>query len=441
MASPLHPLLGGVLLSFGSIEGIGEEPLSAPERKATPERNLERACLQRPLKGKCGYFSLVCLLNVAFVSLVVVYFLVRCFDVTRERHRVGRLTRSLAAGGDSPCRGDGDEEDGEGSENEDAGIGNFEKPAFQQQAEGASVGSLVGQTQDTPRRPSLLTVAIPWGLRGNNGFANGREHATTSAVEGGYAQVLGNLNYSGGRMGRLQNPESQGPPQPGPGRRGAGNDENDQVNVEVRLLEGETLEMWEGRNLPPYAETRLLSVFKRMMEAASACRSVLGVVSERQRLQLSCEVMRLLGLELGALSLVRQHLEPLRSDLGCAVLQLGFDALKHTASLPTIETHCEPVRNLIALIIELKQPRPPTEENVALRYRKKMVSVLQTATTVVGYCLGVLEGLLKLKDGESLVVPSIVVEQQIGVIKALPQSSHNIFISSAPVEANGGQNT
>ncbi|CDI86571.1 hypothetical protein EPH_0020560 [Eimeria praecox] len=312
MDSYSYPLLKDALSSFGSIE---DGVVSGKKCKTTVHWDDPVAFAQHPFKRRFDT-SLACLLSVAFSSLAVVYLMLRCLDLLRERYRMTPLVRLLSTGGGKPCRGvEGDEGDGQGEEvgkGEGFGVGNLGGPGEFQVQEG-HFGHWKWQMEENQRWSSAPATTVPGGIGGIHGLASGRGHATTAALEEEYVEMLRQTNYLSVRRGGVHDLQSRGAPQFGPGRRGRKNHSSEPVEIEAWLLEGETLEMWEDRKLPSYAEVQVVSVFRRMMEAASACRSLLGVLTQSQRLQLSCEMMKLLGLELGAISLVREHLEPLRA--------------------------------------------------------------------------------------------------------------------------------
>lgn len=386
------------------------------------EEGQAAACLQRPFKRKPGCSSSVRLLGISLISLAVVYLLLRCLDLTRERHRVVLLRRSLAAGDDTPCHGDDENNDDEEAD-KDGDVGNFGLRELgglleEQQVETSPFGHPAGQTERNLRWPSAPERTDPRNFRGSHGFASGWENANAAALWGKDAG-----EREGDKLGERRRPlrysQSRRGGHPGPREQGGGNDYGEQMQIETELINEDTLGMWESRNVPPEFEVQLNGVFKRMMEAVSHCRSLLEALSERHKFQLSFAVIRLLGMQLGAISLVRRHLEPLRSCLGDALAQLGFDTLQHTAPAALVEKYHARIRDLLALVVELKHPRPHTEEGDANRYRVKMVTILRTAVEVVGYCLGVLEGMLKYKDGARLSLPSSAIDQQIAVVEAL----------------------
>lgn len=422
-----QPAVGAVQPSFRSIEkGV----VLRSERKTILDCGGRAECLQRSFKKKSSSFS-VRRLGVAFISLGVAYFLLRCFGLTRKKPWVIPLSRSLARGGDRPCLGDvaSGEDGGVGGE-DDAWTEGLEGNAGERQAVEGSFGRVLGQTGHPLGWSSISTTAKRGDIRGTQALASDKGHAAAAAEPEESAETA-EESYSYGGRGLLQQPHPRGTFQSSLGGDDGATEDSAQMNVEIALFKGETWDMWANRNLPTYAEMLFVSVYSRMMETASACRSLLGVLAHSQRVRLSCEVIRLLALELGALSLVREHLEHLRSNLGEAIVQLGVDALKPSGAPPTIDRHSRHIRELIALVFELKQPRPATEESVATRYRRKMISILQTATGVVGYSLGVLEGLLKLKVGESLALSRSAFEQQMDVLTGL-FDVHSAQISMDP---------
>ncbi|CDJ50013.1 hypothetical protein EBH_0030340 [Eimeria brunetti] len=412
--------------SFGTVE---EGSVLYSEGKPRLECGDQEACVQQRFKRNPSSVVLLGRVGATFISLAVVYFLLRCFVLIRGGYRVAPLNRSLAVGGSRQCHRDGedqdDEEDGEDAEGEEFWIGEVEGTPLEGQAAAKGFGHWVQQEGDTRRWPSTPAVASPGDLIQSREAASGREHARDTeehaidtAMTENYAKMLEGQWYGDTQVGDTQHLQSREGPEPGPGELKEGDEEGEEMNIRT-LLEGETLQMWEGRNLPPYNEVNLVSVFSRMMETASACLSLLTRLTDSERLRLSYAVMGLLALELGAFSLVPEHLECLRSNLGDATLKLGIDALTNSGTQPEVETYRAPLREMIALVLKLKEPRPKTEKNDPARYRKKMVSLLQTATPVVGYCLGVVRGMLQFMDGHSTELPSGVVDQQIDVVKAL----------------------
>ncbi|CDJ50012.1 hypothetical protein EBH_0030330 [Eimeria brunetti] len=408
-----HPLVGNDLPSFGSGE---QDVVPYPEHEKALDCGDRALRAQRRCNSKSTYSSSVRLLSATFISLAVAYLLLRCFELTGGRSRAGVLTRTLGAGSGRKCSGGGKDDEDKEEPEEELWIGDAEGTAWENPSQEDPFELSVWQKGDIPLWPPVPGAGSLAGFRRIHGFTYPGGHATHTEMAG-FAQQMQQQSYLEGRRVPLQYPLPPGAFQPGPGGLGEVNDSSRRMEVEVRLFEGETLDMWRDRKIPLYAEMRLLGLFDRMRDAASTCRSLLMRVPQQEQLRLAFQVMRLLALELGAFSFVPCHLERLRSELGDAIVQLGANALKNSGTLPTVELYRDPVREVIALALELKQPRPVTEQGDPLRYRKKMNSLLQTATAAVGYCLGVVEALQDLNNGGAL--PSALIERSIYVLETV----------------------
>ncbi|CDI86573.1 hypothetical protein, conserved [Eimeria praecox] len=245
-----------------------------------------------------------------------------------------------------------------------------------------------------------------------------------SLAAGGYRACLGNTNQDeeeeqAGKAGEFKGTFGQDneateldgdDPQVGP--------------TEGQLREGEAGDVWGRRNLPPFAEKQFVALFERMVDAASLCRSLLPTLNESEGLRLTHEVIRVMALDLGALSLVRKHLEPFRLVLGNALVDLGSDALKRSRGVGELET-CKAIRELMLVVGELKEPRPFTENPFNLKYKMKMTSILRTAEATGNYCMTVLKELLSATQQPRRLAPTDF-ERLLRVLKALYRvhSSH-----------------
>ncbi|CDJ42462.1 hypothetical protein ETH_00018605 [Eimeria tenella] len=176
---------------------------------------------------------------------------------------------------------------------------------------------------------------------------------------------------------------------------------------------------WSRRNLPPPVHRSLVDMFSRMVRAARLCKALLPKLTCAQRLQLTYQMMRLIALDLGAISLVREDLEPARQSVGDSLISLGLECLERSGVDPRHETQRASIRQLMGLVDKLKQHRPLQEDFGPVMYRIKMVSLMGTAGVVLKYCLGVLDGLLQRSYGQQSAPPEAVVQQQLNVIKAL----------------------
>ncbi|CDJ42461.1 hypothetical protein ETH_00018600 [Eimeria tenella] len=177
---------------------------------------------------------------------------------------------------------------------------------------------------------------------------------------------------------------------------------------------------WGERNLPGPVKQRLLIMLSRMVRASGLCRSLLPMLTCTQRLQLTYLVMRLIALDLGAISLVREDIEPARQSVGDSLISLGLECVGSSGSEAEHEGQRASLRGLMGLVHKLKERRHIVNEYNARKYRKKMLSIMGTAGLILKNCLGVLEGLLHSNYAKpSLPLPEAVVKQQFNVLKAL----------------------
>ncbi|CDJ50010.1 hypothetical protein, conserved [Eimeria brunetti] len=417
MAAYSLPLLEDVLPSAGKIE---EGMSSEAEDKIVPSLRDRTLSAQRSFKRKPPYPYSLGYLGVAFISLAVAYLLLQCYNLTRERSRLAPLTRSVAAGGGRECSPNEGERKRTGDpESEEPWIADTEGTARDNEAgEGTSEQS-ARRERRRRRWTSPSRASSPRDSRRSRGSEYEREQKKrdpdAEREEGTPAEKpekersaesgrsIPQYQLFGGRFIRgLSVLHDQ-----------------EQVNLESRLLEGESLAMWESRNMPPYAEKKVVKLYGRMIKCVSLCRSLLPGLPRSQKLQLAYELMRLLALELGAVTFIPQHIEHLRLDLGNAIVDLGNDAVDSSTNKKRAIRHCKKIRKLITLVHELKQQRPMTEDNDPAKYRKKTISVLQTATTTSIFCLGVLEGLMMFKAGERVELSQGEIDQRIEIIRAL----------------------
>ncbi|CDJ62699.1 hypothetical protein ENH_00023270 [Eimeria necatrix] len=156
-----------------------------------------------------------------------------------------------------------------------------------------------------------------------------------------------------------------------------------------------------------------------MVRASKLCRSLLPMLTCAQRLHLTYVVMRLIALDLGAISLVREDMEPARHSVGDSLISLGHECLGGNGSCAKYEDFRAAIRELIDLVDKLKLPRRIYKEYDSLKYRKKMSTMMGTAGLALKSCLGVLDGLLQSSCGDSLEVPDAVFQQQVSVLEAL----------------------
>ncbi|CDJ46207.1 hypothetical protein, conserved [Eimeria brunetti] len=421
-----QPIQEDVLFSFDSVE---KGMVSDSKYRTKFDCDKGGACVPRPSKKKSSFVSSVHLLGVTFTSLSIVYVLLRCFESTGEIPRVAPLTRSLAAGGGRECYGVGNdgenEEDEEDATREAFWAAGLEDPAAEQSARGL-YGHLRWHTGGPVRWPSMLTTTdeeittTGAGLQEEGqGFFSGKGVGPATSVQEFHAADLHDADPPEPPRGQ-EVPESPlrktRPPQvKGTGKQWSKESRRTEIRG-VELREGEQWEMWEARNLPPFAEKQVVHLLHRMMYSASLCRRLLPRLTQSQRLRLSREVVRLLSLQLGAFSLVKGVLQELRVKLGDILVVLAGDALKRGGNDNNLEEYRKNLKALQSLIQELKNPRPPTERNSPYTYRAKMISLLRTATEVVIYVEGVLEGLYMYEPLNGCKPPSELVSQQISIL-------------------------
>ncbi|CDJ60371.1 hypothetical protein, conserved [Eimeria maxima] len=175
---------------------------------------------------------------------------------------------------------------------------------------------------------------------------------------------------------------------------------------------------WRQRHLPYYAELQVIGLLDRMVHAASLCQSLLPLLNASQGLRLTREVTRLLALDLGAISLVRDHLEPNRLQLGNALVNLASNALELSSGDTTLEDDRTAICTLVSVIDQLKNPRPHTEKACSRYYKDKMRSILQTADKVRIYLTQALEELVRAMAPSQGLTPANF-EQKLRVIRAL----------------------
>ncbi|CDJ49807.1 hypothetical protein EBH_0084290 [Eimeria brunetti] len=412
-----HAILGDVLLSSDKIK---KEVLSNSDGKQKLKCDDPAACVQHRLHRGFPDPHSVRLVSVAFISLAIVYFLLRCFELTAGRYRVAPVARSLAADGGRKCHGYGDdqeaEEDGGDAEAEDIWIVGAGETDGVYHAEEDLSESSIWQTGDTTPWRSMPAADTSLGFRGVHGVAAGTGHATAAAGMGESAELLEHGNDS--ELG-TQYSVSGETPQPYPQERSGGSDGSQRMEAGIKLLEGETLDMWERRNIPNYAKERLARVFGYMMRAVAVCRPLLPLLNQRERLILSHEVMRLLTMELGAFSLVPQDVEHLRLSLGKALVVLGTEALESGATGKRTKGRRNKIEALIALVDKLKEPRPRSDKQSANQYRKKMITILQTSAHVMKYLLGVLDGLWQHAHASRLPLSREDFDRQADIIEGL----------------------
>ncbi|CDJ42450.1 hypothetical protein, conserved [Eimeria tenella] len=308
--------------------------------------------------------SWVRLLGVVLASLTAAYLLLLCFHFIESGHQRTPLTRALAAHRDESCEsGDAPAGDGEG--------GGEPTTDWTQLFGRARFGD-----------SSLLPFPQASGLQMSFGRVQQRVEADAEAGEG----------------------TSRGAVAVAPTARSPGGG----------------LYLWENRNMPTDYGNRLLCLFDSMREASKLCISLLPALTSTQRMQVTYHVVRLIALDLGAASLVREDKESKRNAVGDALINLIERSLELGGNQESNERVRGRLSKLKELVIEIKKPRQIGEEKSAEKYRKKMISIVATAETVLSSCLGVLRGLLQLKEATSArSLPPKTVEQQLHVVKAV----------------------
>ncbi|CDJ41866.1 hypothetical protein, conserved [Eimeria tenella] len=183
--------------------------------------------------------------------------------------------------------------------------------------------------------------------------------------------------------------------------------------------DGSELHLWEERKLPPSFKRRVLNVLRKMAVVPKVCSSLLPALTCAQRVRVTYHVMRLIALDLGALSLVREDLEPKRENVGDSLISLASECLQQSGEGVHLEGRRIAIRELMSLCKEIKQPRRHLVEKSPLKYKKKMISLLGTAGLAVKICLGALEGLSELMRNNSTKLVESIVGQQADVIEAI----------------------
>ncbi|CDJ62716.1 hypothetical protein, conserved [Eimeria necatrix] len=320
--------------------------------------------VQRAPKSKLFPLSLAPRLCAVFSSLAVAYVLLLCFRSIGAGRQQASPARSLAAGGYGPCRSDflhDDEEDDDGE------TGGWAQRLVQ---------SLLQEQRMSPPQQAFQS-------QGNVGLPRDEGYFAGQAVQGTSGDVAG-----GG-----SSPDSS---------------------------KTHDLHLWVNRNMPTCEREFLLRTFGRIVQATRLCGSLLTVMTCRQRLYFTFHVVRLLALDLGALTLVKEDIEPTRSAVGDCLIQLAKQSLERGGDDEGNEGDRIALRELIVLIREIKKPRLIDQEKTPTKYKKKMISILATSDTVLRNCLGVLRGLHRLQQSLSLrKLPASVLVQQLGVLKAL----------------------
>ncbi|CDJ42453.1 hypothetical protein ETH_00018560 [Eimeria tenella] len=331
----------------------------------------ESPFVQRKQNNKLFVSSWTRLLGVAFTSLAAAYFLLLCFRLIESARQWAPPTRSLAARRDESCdsgsvSGDGDE--GGSGQTRDS-------------AEGLELGSF---GEGTP-----LLQHEAFGSQGSAGGTQGEAVAAGLQVD---LEAEADEEIWEYDSGVAPNPR----------------------------FSAYNVHLWESRNMPVEEEQRLLRLLESMKEAASSCRSLLPMLTNRERPQMTYQVLKLLALDLGAISLVREDKEPYRKAVGDSLIQLANDALQQVDDCAGCRKLRGKIENLKALINELKKPRPLPKEKRADKYKRKMIAILATAEVALKNCLGVLNGLLQLRqDISGGQLPPQIVEQQIEVLKSI----------------------
>ena len=277
MGTLARPPRGHPFSSVGSIDG---GIISDLERTTTSKGDNGAVRVKRPVHVKQSISFPQSLVSATLISLVIVYFLLRCFRWTEARYRVAPLTRELAAGGrGKTCYGYA--EDGE-SENDwlrdDSLTVGLEGTAGGQPAEHGSTQRSAWQTRDTRQWPTTPTPIALGRQAAIYGLASGLE-------PGAAAPALEFRSFFSQDADRVGFPQLQGVPGSEPGKLvgvhvegtidGRGHDGRLKKDFGVKLPEKETYDMWEQRNLPAYAEEQVVRLFQRMIESTSLCRPLL----------------------------------------------------------------------------------------------------------------------------------------------------------------------
>ncbi|CDJ62305.1 hypothetical protein ENH_00012310 [Eimeria necatrix] len=337
----------------------------------------ESPFIQRKESNKLFVSSWTRLLGVAFTSLAAAYFLLLCFRFVESARQWSPPTRFLADRRVESCysgsvSGDGDE-GGSWPTGDSAGLvlEGFGEGSPLLHHEASGLQGAAGGTQEE---------VVAAGLQGAAGGAEAEVDLEAEADE----EIW---EFAGGVA---SNPQIQ-----------------------------DDLHLWEGRNMPVEEEERLLRLFEGMQEAASSCRSLLPMLTNKQRLELTKQVLKLISLDLGAICLVKEDKEPHRRAVGDSLIQLANDALEQVKSA-SYKKHRVKIKNLVSLINELKKPRHLEREKSADKYKRKMIAILATAEVAQENCMGVLNGLLQLRqDTLAGQLRRRTVEQQIEVIASI----------------------
>ncbi|CDJ64557.1 hypothetical protein, conserved [Eimeria necatrix] len=353
---PEEQLKQGMLAS-----GIAHQGSDSHLRRQIDQRFADESpFIQRKESNKLFVSSWARLLGVAFTSLAAAYFLLLCFRFIESARQWSPPTRFLADRRGESCysgsvSGDGDE-GGSWPTGDSAGL----------VLEGFGEGS-----------PSLDHEAS--GLQ-----------ATAGGTREVDAEATSYLDIS-----------------------------EDATGVNPTHSEDADLHLWEGRNMPVEQEERLRNLFGRMKDTLNLCGSLLPVLTYMQRMQVVFYVVRLVGLDLGAASLVKENMEPERRAVGDSAIQLINRLLQQVDDDPRNRKFRRKVEKLKILLEQIKQPRHIREEKRAQKYKMKMIALMSTAEVALKCCAGVLQGLGQLKEDPSRTLPTKVVAQQVDVLKAI----------------------
>ncbi|CDJ69548.1 hypothetical protein, conserved [Eimeria necatrix] len=300
-------------------------------------------------------------------TLVVVYFLLRCSRLIGFERKSFHLSRSLAAAAGGLCNLENAPGDDNGGYN--GRLQNFTGISGQQVPQNGSI-----LRQDTSHGPPGIA----------------QEEATDEFLE----DMLDE-------------------------------DDLDEADFDDAVLESlseefddSDLHLWENRQLPPAFKRRVVTVMRQMAMASKLCSSLLPALTCAQRLRLTFHVLRLIALDLGALSLVKEDLQPRREKVGDSLISLASQCLQQSGDGVNLQGRRMAIRELKSLCEELKKPRLLQKEKSPLKYKKKMISLLGTAGLAVKLCVGALQGLSELMRDSTKLVERIV-GQQATVIEAI----------------------
>ncbi|CAK51445.1 hypothetical protein ETH_00018550 [Eimeria tenella] len=344
------------------LSGITHQRSDSHLRREIDQRFADESLfIQRKERNKLFVSSWTHLLGVAFTSLAAAYFLLLCFRLIESARQWAPPTRSLAARRGESCYS------GSGSGNADeGGTGPTGDSAEGLELEGFGDGGLL-------LHPEVF---------GSQGAAEG-----TQEVDVGFASYF--------------------------------DISEDVAGFNPNQAEDADLHLWEGRNMPVEQEQRLRSLFGRMQEILNSCGPLLTALTYMQRMQLVFYVARLIGLDLGAASLVKESMEPERRAVGDSAIQLIKRLLQQVDGDQGHRKFRRKVEELIVLLEEIKQPRHVDEEKSAQKYKIKMIALMSTAEVALKCCAGVLQGLEQLKEDSQRRLPPKVVAQQVDVLKAI----------------------